>query len=319
LYAAQNGYSEAIPGLLALLAGDLDAVRRASAARLLASWTARDRVVDALVTAAEDAHPLVRAGAVEALSESDPDDARVRRVLVRKTKDTARLVRIQAAFGVRSIDLKTLSPEDAQTVQSAFDEWLEAQDELGELHEPQYNCGVFFSARKEFQKAEARYRMAIARSADYLPARQNLALLLADTGREADAETEWLGLLANEADWPPATFGLGLLYGRQGRWSDAAAQLERCVERDSTYPRALYNLGVAYLKLEDFERATTTLERAAKDSGSRADALRELVHTGYLRGDEDAIRRWLPDALRADPRVRNDPDVRRALGDESQP
>jgi hypothetical protein len=56
-------------------------------------------------------------------------------------------------------------------------------------------------------------------------------------------------------------------------------------------------------------KAEQTLERATTDPVARRDALRELVRLAHLRGDEEAQARWLPDALLADPAVRDDPRI----------
>lgn len=198
LDAARRGREDAVPALLALLRGDVDATRRASAGRLLGAWTSRADVRAALIATAADPHPLVRAGALDSLGRPDVLDAAARVALLRGVRDPARLVRVVAAFGLRSVQLTEVPPAQVPDVEAAFGEWLGTTDQLAELAEPQYNRGIFLAARGKLHAAEAAYRLAIARSPGFLAARQNLAHLLAGAGRETDAEVELRRLLDRE-------------------------------------------------------------------------------------------------------------------------
>jgi predicted CXXCH cytochrome family protein len=313
-HAAADGDAGTVPQFIQLLQSDAGPVRRASVARWLGRFARETGVIHALMAAADDPSPLVRSAAVRALGEA-PQDTDVQQTLLRAAHDSVRLVRIEAGFSLRVADLERLSAGDRAATETVFAEWLGAQDSLAELPETHYNRGVFFTGRGEVAAAEAAYRRAIRLWSHDLPPRQNLALLLATSGRAAAAEAEWKALLALEPKWPPAAFSLGLLYGEQGRSAEAAEQLEGCLTSDPSYPRAAYNLGLAYAQLGDVTRAEAALERAVEDPAARSEALRELVRMAYIRADTDGVNRWLPDALRADPRVATDPMIRRALGD----
>jgi tetratricopeptide (TPR) repeat protein len=314
-HAARQGDPAAVPGLLAVLGSDVDTVRRASAARLLGDHTAAAGVIDALVRAAGDRDPVVRAGAVQALGDAASTDRRARAALLGAVRDPVRLVRVEAGFGLRQVDLATVPAAARAAVAAAFAAWLAAQDLLAELPETHFNRGLFLIARGEVAAAEAAYRTAIRLWPADLTPRQNLALLLAETGRTAEAEAELREILAREPAWPPAAFALGLLYAGEERWREVADSLEACRRRDPAYPRAAYNLGLAYRRLGEEEAAAAALTEATRDPAARAEALRELVRLASVRGDEAALRHWLPAALLAAPTVRADPRVRAALGD----
>jgi predicted CXXCH cytochrome family protein len=309
LEAGRRGRSDAAPGLIALLGSDADAVRRASAARLLAPWASGVEARAALVAAARDPAALVRAAAVRALGDAAGRDPEAERTVRAAARDPVRLVRVEAGFALAGLG------GDDQAVDAARAEWLASQQTNADRPETHHNRGLFLTARGDAAGAEAAYRHAVRLSPDALASRQNLAMLLAASGRDADAERELEALLERRPGWPPAAFALGLLLGRQARWAEAAHALEQCVAGDPAHPRGLYNLGLVYLKLGESERAAMALEGAAAQAESRADALRELVRLAHARRDEAALARWLPDALRADPDVGNDPRVRRALGE----
>jgi tetratricopeptide (TPR) repeat protein len=295
LQAARAGDPRAVPDLIALLGDpERNAVRRASAARLLAPWSADGPVAAALVRAARDAEPEVRGGALSSLGMSDRPEPPGREALLRGVGDPARLVRLEAAFGLRGIDLDRLAPATRRAVEGAFAEWLAAQAVLADRPEPHYNRGLFLTARGQRLEAEEAFRVAVARWAGFLPARHELALREASRGRDGEAEREWQAILVREPGWAPARFSLGLLYGRQGRWAEAAAALGRVVADAGSYPRAQYNLGLAYAQLGEVDKARAALEQAVEDSPSQRDALRELVRLAHARGDEAGLQRWLP-------------------------
>lgn len=309
---ARFGNESAVSGLVRIVSSDMDAIRRATAARLLSSWVGKDGVVQALVAAARDEDALVRAGAIAALGEAAAEPL-ARASVVQAARDGTRLVRMEAAFALRSVDPTTLEPAEAASVAGAWDEWLRGQALLGELPDPNYNVGIFWAGRGKAAEAESAYRTAISRWPAYLPALQNLALLLAEFGRDAEAERELHKVLASVPDWPPATFALGLIYGRQNRWRDAAGALEACVRADPDYPRGFFNLGIAQANVGKLDEAADTLQRATADPAARADALRELVRLAHVRGNDQALAHWLPQALRADPVAGADPRVRAVL------
>jgi tetratricopeptide (TPR) repeat protein len=223
-------------------------------------------------------------------------------------------VRQEAAFALRDTDVAALPAAERAGVERAFAELLASHAVLAELPEANFNRGVFLAARGDAAGAEAAYRAAIARWPADLPPRQNLAQMLVAAGRSAEAAREFEAVLARDPGWPPAAFARALLHAEAQEWAAAAALLEACLARDPQYPRAAYNLGLAYAQMGDPTRAAAALERATSDPAARRDALRERVRLAHVQGDEAAQQRWLPEALLADPNVRDDPRVREALG-----
>lgn len=315
LHQGREGDRAGVTGLLDVL-GDagLDPLRRASAARLLEQWTSDDVVRASLVRAATDPDPFVRAGALYALGQLPQTDEATTGASIAATRDAARLVRVEAAFALRTTDTTALAPSERDGVDRAFGEWLGAQRALGELPETNFNRGIFLTARGDLSGAEAAYRRAISIWPWDRPPYQNLAMVLVSDHRPDEAETVLHDALRIDPDWPPARFSLALLLAGQARWQDAVEQLEATVRVDPTYPRAMFNLGLAYAHVDRLDKANTALELAVDDPSAHADALRELVRLAMLRNDPEARDRWLPRALLADPNVGNDPRVRAALG-----
>lgn len=293
---ARQGNPAAASGLVDVLASDADMVRRASAARLLAAFTAQEQVVDALVAASRDAEPFVRAAAMTGLGGAATNSAAARDALLAGVRDERRLVRIEAAFSLAPLPLETLDAGTRSDLEAAAEEWISAQLVNGDDPTAHYNLGRYWEGRRDAERAEAAYRRALRLWDGLLEARQNLAMLLARTGRVGEAETEFRSILARRPGWPPAAFSLALLYAGQQRFTEARDLLMACVQNDPSFPRALYNLGVVLARLGDINGAFERLEAATAAPDSRADAVRALAGLARRHGDRNRLRRWGPEA-----------------------
>jgi Tfp pilus assembly protein PilF len=310
---ARHGDPASVPALLALLAGDADAVRRASAARLLARFPTATGVTAGLVTALRDPEPLVRAGSAWALGQRSALEPEVRDGLLGVLEDPVRIVRLQAALGLRDLDPGTLGPQAAHALTVATAEWRASQELAGDTPEAHYNLAIFHAARGEIDAAETEYRAALRLWPASIQARHNLGMLLAEQGRLAEAGVEFEAVLARDPV-PETAFALGLLRAQEERWPDAVAALERCLAADAGYPRARYNLGLAYARAGDSTRALDTLERAAADPDTHADAVRAIIDVARGAHDRPRLERWLVEASRLDPAVAENPELRELLG-----
>jgi len=164
---AWAGDETATGGLLDIVAGPGDGMRRAAAARVLAPHTRDPRVRARLVASLGDRDPLVRAAGATSLADAADDDA-VRDALLRAVRDPVRFVRIEAAFALRRV---VFADGDAPAVEAAQQEWLEAQAAEADRPEANHNRGIFLTARDDVAGAESAYRAAIARWPRFLPAR----------------------------------------------------------------------------------------------------------------------------------------------------
>jgi len=112
---------------------------------------------------------------------------------------------------------------------------------------------------------------------------------------------------------PDSAFALGLLRAQQGRWPDAIAALERCVAADPRYPRARYNLALAYAKAGDSTKALDELEQAAALDDTHREAVLTLIDLARQVHDKPRLERWVLEAARLDPQVRENPELRDLL------
>jgi predicted CXXCH cytochrome family protein len=311
--AARRDDAAAVPALLALATTARDAVHRASAARLLARFPTASGSTTALVQALADEEPVVRAAAAWALGQRPQLVPEARTALLERASDPSRVVRQHAAFALRDVARATLPPEAALALGRATEEWRAGQLRLGDTPEAHYNLAIFDAAQGQLDDAVREYRAALRLWPSSFQARHNLGMLLAQLGRPDEAAREFEAVLAEDTV-PDTAFALGLLRGQQGRWSDAAAALERCLAEAPSYPRARYNLALAYAKAGDTTRALDELERAAAEEDTHRDAVLTLVDLARQTHDKARLERWVVEAARLDPDVRENPELRHFFG-----
>jgi predicted CXXCH cytochrome family protein len=307
---ARRGDPDTVDGLLECVRSCDSVYVRASSIRLLARFTARPDVAEALTAALSSEHPLVRAGAAWAISEADvPATA----PLLRATRDDVRAVRLHTAWALRAIAPADVSAEDQRAVAAALDEWRSSMKIVEDQPETLHTLGVFHADRGELDEAERAYRAALKLTPDSVPPRYNLAMLLGQRGDVDGAERELLEIRERDPGFAPAAYALGTLYADKGRWEDAAVSFQQCLQNDPAYPGALGDLAHAYVKLDRANVAKVMLQTAAQHPPARKEALRALVAVNLELGDEADARRWAREATRDDAELAGDPRVRALL------
>jgi tetratricopeptide (TPR) repeat protein len=270
-------------------------------------------VAAALRDAAHSTDPWLLASAVRSLGATQPPSSDALGTLAAAVTDPARVVRLEAAFALRGLDVRALDPDRRRPVEAVFAEWLGANAMLADLPESHFNRGLFLGARGDAAGAIAAYRAAIGLWPWDMAPRHNLAMTLEAQGDTAGARQELLAALERDPAFAPAHFDLARLWAADQEWAQAAAALERCLAAAPAYPRAAYTLGLIHQQRGEPNRAFAALEQATDDPASRTEALRELVRLAHRVGDTARRDRWLPAAILADPAIGTDPRVRAAL------
>jgi tetratricopeptide (TPR) repeat protein len=310
--AGRRGEPDAVPALLDLLASDRDAVRRASAARLLARFPTSSGVTPGLLAALRAPEPIVRTGAAWAVAQRPSLAPDAREALVAALDDPVLTVRVHAAVGLRDVDAQSLPPGPAKALARADAEWRTSQELGADTPEAHYNLAIVLASSGHAAEAEGEYRAALRLWPRSIQARHNLAMLLAQQGRAPEAAQELETLIADDPV-PASAFALGLLYGQMGRWQDAARALARCLEEDPGYPRARYNRALALAKAGDTTAALDELERATDDPAARPEAVRTLVDLSRQVNDKARLERWVLEAARLDRDAAVQPGARELL------
>jgi tetratricopeptide (TPR) repeat protein len=271
LHAARTHAVDAEPRLLALLAHAAQpAIARATAAAELAPDPSPESL-PALLGSLDDASPLVRSAAIEALRVFPPAD-RWRRAAPR-LGDPVRAVRLAAVALLA--DTPNIPEQNRSVWDVASAEYLTAQRQNADQPEAQVNLGNYHAARGDAAAAERDYRDALALDPDWVPSYVHLADLLRALGRDAEGEAVLRDGLARAPDAAGLQHSLGLWKVRAHDLPGALDPLRRAAELAPDEPRYAYVYSVAL-----------------HDAGRIADAIR-IADAALARAPSDrALREW---------------------------
>jgi tetratricopeptide (TPR) repeat protein len=125
--------------------------------------------------------------------------------------------------------------------------------------------GLAFQAFGEWDDAEAAFRKALALRPQHFVALCNLALILLELDRPAEALPLARSAIALDPDSIPAQTALGRALAATGDAQAAVTILEEIVERTRrSDPSALYELALALERTGDSERALAAAQRASR-------------------------------------------------------
>lgn len=281
--------AEALDGGVRLraVAGDASqpAIVRASAlARLDASGAGAARL---LAAAVRDPEPLVRLGALEALSNAPPAS---RRAAVPALGDGLRAVRFEAVRALAPIaeELALADHRHFEREAAAYEASLRRD---ADRPEARTQLGLFLAERGDADRARRELEAAIAIEPAYEAAHANLADLERALGQDEAALRVLDAGLAQLPESAALEHARGLALVRLGRAGEAMEALARAVELDPGSSRFAYVHAVALHGAGERERAIALLERTAAAHPAEP-ALREaLVAFLEAEGDVEAAAR----------------------------
>jgi Flp pilus assembly protein TadD len=296
-FAAADGGAVGAGAKVRAIAGDASQppIARASAlARLNA--TASAATLDAVAAGLRDPSPVIRLGALDALSRAPPElRARFVPALL---ADRLRTVRIEAASLLADIPLTAASAEQRAAFERAAGEFVESQRYNGDRADAHVNLGAFEARRGDLAGAEQELKTAMALDPLYVPAYVNLADLYRAQRRELDVERVLRGGLRQSPQSGALHHALGLALVRTKRNDQALAELARAAKLDPANARFVYVHAVALHSAGRRDEAIATLVKASTAHPADTDILQGLVSFYQERGDAVAAQRYA-DRLRA--------------------
>jgi len=154
----------------------------------------------------------------------------------------------------------------------------------GETH---FRTGLAHYANREWDKAIAAYRMALAADSKSASSAYNLGLAYKARGDMEKAAKAFVVALGLEKDMPKALYMLGLTEMQQGRNPAALAQLNRLLRVEPGFAKAHYLLGCIYRDEGRPDMATIHFQR--------------LIHLAPSDPSANHARRWLTQQQGATP------------------
>jgi predicted CXXCH cytochrome family protein len=240
--AADQGDASSDIALVQVTANlDESAIARASALERLAAIPG-ENAINAAEAALDDPDPLVRRAAAAVFDVLPPLQ---RRAVIPLLSDPVRSVRMQAARTLAPLADDAFDATALAAFRAAADEYVRAESFNADRPEHRTNLGGFYAERGETASAEAEYRAALRLDERFAPAWTNLADLMRQSGREAEAEATLREGIAKIPDSAALHHALGLSLVRQQRRTEALEELERAVELDPSNQRFRYVYDVA--------------------------------------------------------------------------
>ncbi len=307
--AARKGKREAEAELIAIAVDEQrPAIVRATALRHLVDYPSPAATQTARKLL-RDPDEIVRGAAVRVIDAHEPADqgdlmAALLTDLRRSVRTEAARVMAKVARQRYAANFRRLSAEDAfgprtqadggpkeptdpgalvteeKAFRAAIEEYRKGQMESADMPGTYLNLAVVHERLGEMAEAEQAYLKAIVRDAKFVPARLNLAMLLARRnagGDAAAAEKHLRAAITARPDMGEAHYSLGLLLAENpARIQEAADHLGKAAALTKTNARMHYNHGLALQRLGRNVDAEAAL-RAAYQFDPGADAANALL------------------------------------------
>ncbi|HCN29807.1 MAG TPA: ammonia-forming cytochrome c nitrite reductase subunit c552 [Verrucomicrobiales bacterium] len=251
---ARQGKASGRDGLLALLQSDEIPHWKASATLTLDRWISEPRVQEAVAAQLDHPHPLVRQSAARVI-EPALADGRIRSRVEKLLEDTARSVRVTAAWALReTLDPASAAGQDLQHMLRLNSDQPSGQMQLGQYH----------YARRDLPKAIQHMRTAVEWDPNSPPFHHDLAMLYnaaGDTPKTIAKLRDAIRLAPRHAEYH---YALGLALSETGDMPGTIAALRETVRLDPAFARAWYNLGLALNGENQPEEAIAALFQGEK-------------------------------------------------------
>lgn len=163
-----------------------------------------------------------------------------------------------------------------------------------ESAEPYNALGYLRAATGRRTEAEKLYRQALEKNPELLPARQNLALAIAeDERRFPEAVDAWKQNLARSPDYLPSLLSLAKALAARGSTAESATFYEKAVALRPEYVAARRALADVYVKLKNTDAAIQQLQAAVKAQPRNALVYEQLGDIEQSRGRaQEAATAW---------------------------
>jgi tetratricopeptide (TPR) repeat protein len=127
--------------------------------------------------------------------------------------------------------------------------------------------GIVYDAQKKYDLSEQHYRKALDINAEFAPAANNLAFLLAEQNKDIDEALKWARLAKEKLPEDPNVMDtLGWVYYRKGLLDSAISEFKDSLEKNPDNPAVIYHLGMAYLEKDNRDKAREEISRALEMS-----------------------------------------------------
>jgi Flp pilus assembly protein TadD len=186
----------------------------------------------------------------------------------------------------------------------------------------QYELGLKFVSKGNFQQAANHFQEAVSIYPEYLAARNDLGAQYLKLKRLDEAEHHFELVLREDPKNFNAKFNMGLVQVERRNYTAAISLLQQAVTLDSTRAVARMWIGIAKLELRDLEQAEAELTRSLIMGGDECVAAHyHLARIFMLRGDRTEAARSVQLYVQLAPRgelIKEAKDLARQIGEKKK-
>ena len=197
--------------------------------------------------ALSDPDPVVRAAAAISLA-ARPAPERLAG-LAPLLDDPLRAVRISAARGIADLPDDALPPGRQPLRRQGLADFIAAQQAMGDMPAAQVNLALLHADTGDLARAQTHFRRVVAQDPVSNAPRLALARFLVATRQPAEARQQLRDGLTASAQPGELHLALGLLAGELGQWDEALAELRRATELMPGNTQARRNLDALLRRL----------------------------------------------------------------------
>ena len=122
---------------------------------------------------------------------------------------------------------------------------------------------ALYDTQKNQAMAETHYRQALNVKADFAPAANNLAYILAEREENLDEALNFARIAKEKLPQDPAVMDtIGWVYYKKGLYDSAIAEFSESAEKLPHNPMIHYHLGLALHKKQEDQKARNAFEKA---------------------------------------------------------
>lgn len=297
--AGRQFRTEAGPQLARLSGNTLyPSIVRATALTLLRGYPG-ETSTEAFNSALSDEDPLVRHTAASSVNVRDRK--RLVELLVPLLFDPVKGVRMEAAGRLAGTPEELLAPYQRRALRRGIREYVASQEHSLDFPHANFNLGNLYQALGDPERAEAYYRRALEVDEIFLPAMNNLALLLNSQGRNEEAQKILQRAVKAYPGSGETTYSLGLLLAEMERYPEAEEALARAAELLPGNPRIHYNRGLLLQRILRPREAEKELLHALQLDPDSPNTLLALADLYLKAGRLDSARAVTDELLRRHP------------------
>ena len=290
---ARRGHPTSRSGLLTIIENEQQSTILRATALSLIPRVADAKLIDKAQQYLSHNEPLMRIGAIRALAVLLPEQRLP--ALAPLLTDTVKAVRVEAARQL----LDTL---DARTVEQAFDELKQINQQGGWRGESRTNLALAHEVLGEPSDAEKEYRKSLEIDPAFAPATINLSELLRRTGRQQEGFELLQRSINKGGNIDPSLYhAYGLALVRKGSSRQALVPLKKAMLEARESARYAYVYLVALNSLGKSDEAYRGLKSALRRHRYDTNMLNFALSLAMQRRDQAYARSTVTALLKLDP------------------